>query len=517
MTVTKTLGPLGVAAFENRRISVETAVKYGVYTGTHPQGGGEVVPDPKGNVIVFPYIDRGVEVSTKYRAPRKKFWQKTGGKRTFWNADVLDDPALQEGRAGLVITEGEIDALSVLSAGYPFATSVPDGAPSVPAGKTPEELDPMEDTNGKFEFLWNNRERLDKIKRFIIASDSDAPGQRLAAELVRRLSAVRCSYVTYPEAECIKCEDGTYRPCKDLNEVLMTFGPEMVTQIILEAKPYPVRGLYRLKDYPEQPDLETFTTGFDGWKSALRVFLGEFMVVSGIPSHGKTAWTMNLIANLVSANNWTAAVCSPEMPTVPMLRDRLRRYWLGKKADPKTEAEAIARADAWIGRRFVFIDIDPTGTGDSDDPFDLEWIIDRAKDAVVRDGIRVLLIDPWNEIEHARLKGESGSEYVARGIRMLKRFARLYGVMVVVVAHPTKDVGKDGKSRPVTLYDIEHSAAWYNKADHGIIISRDKENRTDVDIQKVRFEGTGGKGSVAMQYNRESGRFEQPVSVADLT
>jgi hypothetical protein len=38
------------------------------------------------------------------------------------------------------------------------------------------------------------------------------------------------------------------------------------------------------------------------------------------------------------------------------------------------------------------------------------------------------------------------------------RFARLYDVAVIVVAHPTKEVGRDGKARPPTLYDIEGSA-----------------------------------------------------------
>jgi twinkle protein len=41
---------------------------------------------------------------------------------------VLDDPSLRDGRAALVITEGDIDCLSVIEAGHPFVVSVPDGA-----------------------------------------------------------------------------------------------------------------------------------------------------------------------------------------------------------------------------------------------------------------------------------------------------------------------------------------------------------------------------------------------------
>jgi twinkle protein len=482
--------------FQKRGISSETVAKYNVFTGSKSDFDDAVVPDPRGNIIVFPYTDHGVDVGEKYRVHPKQFWQRAGGKKTFWNCDVLDDPALQDGRSALVITEGEVDALTAIDCGYPFAASVPDGAPPVPEDKRPDELDPLDphtEQSGKFEYMWNNRERLKKIRRFIIAADADAPGQRLAAELVRRLSAAKCAFVPYPDG------------CKDLNDVRRKYSAAKVMEVINGALPYPVRGLYRLSDYPGTHELQTFHCGFDGWNKILSLFFGEFLVVSGVPSHGKTVWVLNLVANLATLHRWPIAICSPEMPTVPQLRDRLRRFYIGHKP-VLSEPDQIARADTWIERNFVFLDTDPTGTGESDENFDLEWIIERATDAVLRDGIRVLVIDPWNEIEHARGKMESISDYVARGIRMLKRFARLYGVVVIVVAHPTKEVGKDGRHRLVTLYDIEGSAAWHNKADHGIVVER-RGNATTVHIQKVRFEESGATGSHAMTFDRSAGRF----------
>jgi hypothetical protein len=65
------------------------------------------------------------------------------------------------------------------------------------------------------------------------------------------------------------------------------------------------------------------------------------------------------------------------------------------------------------------------------------WLLDRATDAVLRDAIRVLVIDPWNEIERARRRDETTTDYIGRCIRALKRFARLYDVVVIIVAHPT--------------------------------------------------------------------------------
>src|SRR5262249_22543816 len=158
----------------------------------------------------------------------------------------------------------------------------------------------------------------------------------------------------------------------------------------------------------------------------MRLFAGEFMVVTGIPSHGKSTWIMNLLCNLARLHGWRAANFSPEMPTVPYLRDKFRRIISGSDAaDPAT--------DRFIEDNFVFLDNDPNDADEDD--ITLEWIIEKARDAVLRDGIRVLVIDPWNEIEHARKRDESGHEYIGRAIRMLKRFGRQYEVAVIVLAH----------------------------------------------------------------------------------
>jgi len=129
---------------------------------------------------------------------------------------------------------------------------------------------------------------------------------------------------------------------------------------------------------------------------------------------------------------------------------------------------------------------------------------------VLRDGVRMLVIDPWNEIEHARKRDETMTEYTGRAIRQLKRFARLYSVAVVVVVHPSKEVGRDGKSRRPTLYDIADSAHWFNKPDHGVIVDRPDANTSEsvIRIAKCRFEETGERGEVKMKFDRVTSRFE---------
>lgn len=483
------IGALGIAFLERRKLDPEIAVRFGVYTARHLKGTG-LVPSESGNVLGFPFIEGGGVVNEKFRAVAdKKFWHKPGGRCTFWNASVLDDPVLTNGTP-LIVTEGIEDALTAIQCGFPHAVSVPHGAP--PANSHSGD----DDRQGKFEFVWHNRERLKSIKRFILAVDNDEPGKRLAEELERRFSAAKCLSVTYPEG------------CKDLNDVLVKHGPEMVAGVLNSAKPCPVRGLYKLSDYPDRGPLKTFRTGWKTLDELFQLYRGEFIVVTGIPSHGKSAWVLNLMANLAEIHGWRSAIFSQEMPTVPFLRNILRRIKSRKyDGDP--------RDDAWINEYFSFIGADATGD-EQDDNLDLNWILERARDAVFRDGINALVIDPWNEIEHARPKHETTPDYIARSIRDLKRFARLYGVTVIVIAHPTKDVvGRDGKPRTPTLYDIDGAAHWFNKADHGVIVERPNSEANDavIHVAKARFSEVGRRGSVKMRFDTHTSRFEM---LADL-
>lgn len=475
----KILGSRGEEFFEGRGISIETAARFGIYTGK--RAGHEVVPSQNGDIIVFPYTEHGATVNEKFRTLDKKFWQWTNKRSTFFNSDILDDPALEQG-APLVVTEGELDCLAAIDCGFPFSVSVPDGAPPPAQGEA----------QAKLEYLWNNRDRVKHVKRFVLAVDADAPGQRLAGELCRSLSAVRCSFVEYPMG------------CKDLNDVLIKHGPQVVAKVLNEAKPYPSRGVYHFSDYAERPPIETFTTGWPLLDQHFQLFRGGLTVVTGIPSHGKSVWCLNVLMNVAKFHGWRSAVFSPEMPTVPFMRDRLERIHGG--------GDQVTRR-SFIEDRFCFIDNDPTG--DEDESFTLDWVLDKATDAVLRDGINCFLLDPWNELEHARNRDENMTDYVGRCLRDIKRWARLRSVAVMIVAHPTKEIRRDGKTRTPTLYDIESSAHWFNKCDHGIVIERSNEiDQATIHIAKSRFEEAGVRGTIRMAFDRHTNRFE-PLKVLE--
>jgi twinkle protein len=162
-----------------------------------------------------------------------------------------------------------------------------------------------------------------------------------------------------------------------------------------------------------------------------------------------------------------------------------------------------ANADAWIDRHHVFL------VPSEDDDASLEWLLDRMEVAAVQHGVQFFVIDPWNELEHARERDETETEYIGRAIRRLKRFAKAFQVHITVVAHPVKSV-KDGEGnyKMPTLYDIAGSANWYNKVDLGVIVHRENEDDTIVKVQKSRYhEIIGEPGEVRMHYSRDARRF----------
>ena len=188
-----------------------------------------------------------------------------------------------------------------------------------------------------------------------------------------------------------------------------------------------------------------------------------------------------------------SVIASFEMRVSPYVRDVLREHYCNKGAQDLT-LDQKREADAWIEESFCFIDQDPR---EEEEDATVDWLIEKAAQAVVRYGVDWFLLDPWNQVEHKRERGESEPDYQGRAIRALKRFARSYDCGVIIVAHPTKDVKlPNGEIRTPTLYDISGSAHWYNAADHGVTVSGDTTSDVrEITIEKSRYRGAGMPGS----------------------
>lgn len=499
---------------EERGISAETAAQYGVYTGkSEIVGEGKdrrqvVHPDPSGDLLAFPTRVGDVTVGEHYRRPAKKqFFQKKGSKQVFWNFQCLLDPALERGEP-LVICEGQLDALTAIDCGFPFAVSMPSGAQKPPEGRMPEDLDPLDPNdldrpNGRFGSLYHARTQLKTVKRVIIATDNDEAGVRLAAELVRRLGPGRCSRAEYPKG------------CKDLNDVRRNHGREAVIACLNKARPYPTKGVYRLSEIIDPGEPQIYTTGWPVFDAHCKLAEGTFAPLTGIPQHGKSLFMVNVLVRVAQRHPVRIGLTSFESPIKPIIQRRLLRMAL-PCAFSAASVDQIAETEAWLENHFIFIEHDPTD--ESEEDVTIEWMLDRFHDALMRYDVKIFFIDPWNEIEHQRDFRESQSEYQNRAIRKMKAFCKRLNCTLIVAAHPTKDIHEKGKIRMPNLYDIDGSAAWRNKADIGLVVHREdlNANKTSVKIDKAKYEFLGKVGFVDFQYNPILGRFEEIADTAGM-
>jgi len=135
------------------------------------------------------------------------------------------------------------------------------------------------------------------------------------------------------------------------------------------CKTYPVRGLYRLADYPDHGALASILDRMGRARQAPETIPGEFMVVTGIPNHGKSVWVLNLLCNaplcMAGSQHYSPRKCRP----CPICATNC----------VASRAVRGRTLNAFIDEYFRFIDSDPTGREDED--FDLDWIIDKATDA----------------------------------------------------------------------------------------------------------------------------------------
>lgn len=436
----------------------------------------------RGVWLSVPYTEGGETINHKYRLTSEKRHRMDADKPLLlWNADCLSDPKVRNGQAPLVITEGEWDALAAIQAGFQFAVSVPNGAP----GKQTDDLE----TAKRYEWVDRHAKELSGVREFVIAADADPAGYNLAADLVGLLGAERCRFIEYPF------------PCKDLNEVLQEYGPEKVVDCISTAKPYPVQGLYLPSDFPERGEVRAYPVGVPVIEEFIKLVPGALTVVTGYANSGKST-LMNAVMGNAIYNHFPVCCASFETDVKPILLDGLKQAMLGcaKHELPQKDTEEV---DKLIEENLTII----SQAVDEDMEMDLDKFLDLARVAVVRHGAKMIVLDPWNEIEHKRRSNETETDYIGRAIRAIKRFTRQYNVAFWIVAHPTKP--QDGVNKAPGLYDIAGSAHWANKADYGLTYHRPKfdVNEATLAITKVRMGLPGKRGSVKVMYDFRTSQF----------
>jgi twinkle protein len=490
-----------------RGISTPVVKEAGIYATSHwfyPKG-----DEKEGRMmscIAFPYYRDGELVNVKYRTHDKRFMQEQGAEKIFYGLDNVRN------HATCVIVEGEMDVLACRSAGIENVISVPDGAPErVKDGP----IDP--DNDSKFEYVWNCIDTLEQMDRIILAFDADRPGLALEAEIARRIGKEKCFRVRWPEAV------GDVQ-IKDANDCLLHMGAHVLRECIDDARPFPIEDLYSARDFlPEVMKIyrgevaQGFSTGFQSLDEFFKfTFNGTLIIVSGIPGHGKSEFFDQLAINIAERHRVHTAYCSfendPPEHLTKLSEKYTRKPFENRFGGPSrmTEGELMDAVE-WLDKYFCFMETQSSSPS-------LEWILEKAKAAVQRYGIKLLIIDPWNRIEHQKPKNMSDTDYIAFALDKMQRFGKSHGVDVVLVAHPAKMRRSDGGAEPVpTPYDISGAAHFFNMASACVAVWRNRDDiaaPVQVHVQKMKHKRQGKEGMVEFVWNRSNGTYMEIIGTS---
>lgn len=423
----------------------------------------KIVSTRDGKSIIFPYFREGRMTNFKTRGIDGKFFtQSKDAEPLVYNYDRCKESDT------IVICEGEMDSLSWEVAGIEFHTSVNMGAPN----SNDKNIDK------KLECLNTSYDIFESAKRIYIATDEDENGRNLQRELVRRFGAEKCLLVDLS-------------PHKDANEVLINEGVESLRNRLKIASTPKVEGIFSLDDV-QASMLDGFhngqergtTTYIEEVDRAWTWRNGEVNIWTGYQNEGKSLF-LNQLATLKAVfDGWKFAVFSPEnMPINDFFNDIIEMY-IGRSSDPyhnnlQMTLEEYKEAMDFVKKHFFLIY--------PKKDFQLDSIFERAKFLVKTKGIRSLIIDPYNTVQHKMRSGEREDLYISRFMSELKRFAIEQNISVNLVAHqvtPQKD--NDGRYIKPDVNRIKGGGTFADKADNVMFVWR-RDRALDYSSTLVTF------------------------------
>lgn len=460
--------------FERRKISRETVDAF-------------KIASDKNGMIVFPFYDGGVNTFVKFRRPYKpkgdeakkpKEWREPNTKAILFH---MDDCTFSE---PLIITEGEIDAMSVYEAGFTNVVSVPSGC---------DDMSWIENC-----FDW-----LERFKNIVLFGDMDACGRKMIQEVAKRLDESRCSVVdAYPENQ-----DGVM--CKDANEILYYCGPFALYDTVASAEMMPTKGLLDLADVEpvDETALPRIKTNIPALDECIGGLVpGCITIFTGKAGDGKSTLSGLLLLNAIEQGKSVCAY-SGELRKekfqawinmqaagsnwITLKYDRIR----GKEV-PFVPWQVQQRIMDWYRGRFFLFDNNEIFESNQ-----AESIINVFTVAVRRYGCELFLVDNMmtslsDTQEETRAQGQF--------INALKKFATRYNVHVLVVAHPRKT--KVGEK--LQKDDVGGNSQIVNLADTAIVVERPN-------LRIIKNRDGGSLKLIECCYCRDSRRIYQ-ADVGDL-
>lgn len=445
---------------KKRKILPETLKRYRVQ---------QIASANHGPACVFPiYEPTGKTIDmVKYLAIKRG----EGGKKFIWatpdsRPHLFGWQAIDNNAREVVITEGEIDAMTVSDWGYP-ALSVPSGVKNM-------------------EWIEHDFDALARFDRIYLLTDNDAPGTECAEVIAKRLGRERC----------FRAILGGY---KDANEALASnvfTGPDF-EDALAQAKTLDPAELRNAGEYAdalweefEPSNVETLGTETP-WDIEWKIRPGEVTIWTGWSGHGKSHVLMQVML-ADSTQGQRCLVASFEMPVSQSIR-QLAMMSIGRR--PRDRAESN-QACAWLAGSFWFYDalgVKP-------------WreFMPAFEYAVRRYGITRIVVDSLLRVGIAEDDYEGQKEFVG----VIVAFAAKHNVHIHLVCHARK---QDDESKAPGKMDIRGSASITDLVHNGFSVWRNKGKEQT--IAKMKAEGkvptaeliVKQDATLAMWKNRKTG------------
>ena len=452
------------------------------------------------NVLVFPFYDETDSlVFVKFRKtdfdPEKdknKEWCMRDTKPILFGMSQcnMENPVL-------IMTEGQIDSLSVAEAGY-------ENAVSVPTGKNGFSWVP---------YCWD---WLQKFKTLIIFGDKEGDNITLLDEMTTRFNGL---------VKHVRLED--YMDCKDANDILRKYGKEQVRKCIENAVPVEVK---EIKDITEVKkvklsDLEKFSTGFFSLNKVIGGFyMGQVILLTGERGKGKSTLASQFGTMAVKAG-YSTFFYSGE------LLDWYFRNWLDLQIagdrninkirnpygtyDYSVDGNVYPSIEKWYAGRVKIFDNNIVREDEHDD------LLGTIQKAITRYSCRVIFIDNLMTAMDDDIASDLNRQQTAF-VRKLTYIAKQFNVLIFLIAHPKKN--PSGKYT-FTNDDVAGSSNITNLVD--VVLRYDTPSRTEevdedtprpdrvLQVFKNRLTGKVKTDGIGLYYQESSKRISEDKSTFD--